>query len=36
MITDSRKISVNDLAAGWYILEVLSENGIDRTKICVE
>jgi hypothetical protein len=36
MITDSRTISVNDLAAGWYILEVLSENGIARTKICVE
>ena len=36
MFTDSRNISVNDLAAGYYIIEVISENGIARTKICVE
>lgn len=34
--TDSRSISVNDLAAGYYIVEVISESGIARTKICVE
>jgi hypothetical protein len=34
--TDSRSISVNDLAAGYYIFEVISESGIVRTKICVE
>jgi hypothetical protein len=36
MFTDSRNISVNDLAAGYYIIEVISESGIARTKICVE
>ncbi len=36
MFTDSRNISVNDLAAGYYIIEVISETGIARTKICVE
>ena len=36
MLTDSRNISVNDLAAGYYIIEVISEKGIARTKICVE
>ena len=36
VITDSRTINVNELAAGWYILEVLTDNGIARTKICVE
>jgi hypothetical protein len=36
MNTDLRSISVSDLAAGYYILEVVSENGIARTKICVE
>jgi len=36
LFTDSRSISVSDLAAGYYIVEVLSENGIARTKICVE
>ncbi len=36
LFSDSRTIDVNDLASGWYILEVLSENGIARTKICVE
>jgi hypothetical protein len=34
--TDLRSISVSDLAAGYYILEVVSESGIARTKICVE
>jgi hypothetical protein len=36
MFTDSRNISINDLAAGYYIIEVISESGIARTKICVE
>ncbi len=36
MFTESRNISVNDLAAGYYIIEVISESGIARTKICVE
>ncbi len=36
MFTDSCNISVNDLAAGYYIIEVISESGIARTKICVE
>ena len=36
MTTDSRSISVSDLAAGYYIVEVVSESGIARTKICVE
>lgn len=36
MFTDSRNILVNDLAAGYYIIEVISESGIARTKICVE
>jgi hypothetical protein len=36
MTTDSRSISVNELAAGYYIVEVISESGIARTKICVE
>jgi len=36
MTTDSRSISVNELAAGYYIVEVISESGIVRTKICVE
>jgi hypothetical protein len=36
MFTDSRNISVNNLAAGYYIIEVISERGIARTKICVE
>jgi hypothetical protein len=36
MFTDSRNISVNDLASGYYIIEVISESGIARTKICVE
>ena len=36
MTTDSRSISVNDLATGYYIVEVISESGIARTKICVE
>jgi hypothetical protein len=36
MTTDSRSISVNDLAAGYYMVEVISEIGIARTKICVE
>ena len=34
--TDSRSISVSDLAAGYYIVEVISESGIVRTKICVQ
>jgi hypothetical protein len=34
--TDSRSIAVNDLASGYYIVEVISESGIARTKICVE
>lgn len=36
MNTDSRSISVDDLATGYYIIEVISETGIARTKICVE
>jgi hypothetical protein len=36
MNTYSRFHSVNDLAPGYYVLEVISENGIARTKICVE
>ena len=36
MTTDSRSISINELALGYYIVEVLSESGIARTKICVE
>jgi hypothetical protein len=36
MFTDSRNISVNNLAAGYYIIEVISQSGIARTKICVE
>lgn len=36
LFTDSRNISVNELAAGYYIIEVISESGIARTKICVE
>jgi len=36
MNTYSRFHSVSDLAPGYYILEVISENGIARTKICVE
>lgn len=34
--TDSRSISISDLAAGYYLVEVISENGIARTKICVQ
>jgi serine protease len=33
---NSRSFSIAELAAGYYVLEVLSENGIERTKICVE
>jgi hypothetical protein len=36
MNTYSRFHSVSDLAPGYYVLEVISENGIARTKICVE
>lgn len=36
MTTDSRIISTADLASGYYIIEVTTENGIARTKICVE
>jgi hypothetical protein len=36
MNTYSRFHSVSDLAPGYYILEVVSEIGIARTKICVE
>jgi hypothetical protein len=35
LTTDSRSISVSDLASGYYIVEVISESGIARTKICV-
>ena len=34
--TDSRSFSAKELAAGWYVFEVLTDNGIARTKICVE
>lgn len=34
--TDTRSFSVAELAAGYYVLEVVAENGIARTKICVE
>lgn len=36
IVTDSRSIFVNDLASGYYVIEVVSESGIARTKICVE
>jgi len=36
IVTDSRSILVNDLASGYYVIEVVSESGIARTKICVE
>jgi len=36
MNTDLRSISVSDLASGYYIVEVISEGGIARTKICVQ
>lgn len=36
MFTDSRIISVNDLASGYYILEVSTESGISRTKIFIQ
>jgi hypothetical protein len=34
--TDSRSFLVSELAAGWYVFEVLTDSGIARTKICVE
>jgi hypothetical protein len=34
--TDSRFISVSDLAPGYYFIEVKTDSGIARTKICVE
>ncbi len=34
--TGLRTVNTEDLAAGWYIVEVLSDRGIARTKICVE
>ena len=33
---DSRFISVSDLAAGYYFVEVISDSGIARAKICIE
>ena len=36
LTTDSRSISISDLASGYYIVEVISESGIARTKICVQ
>lgn len=36
LTTGLRTINIEDLASGWYFVEVLSDKGIARTKICVE
>ena len=33
---DSRFISVSDLTSGYYVVEVISDGGVARTKICIE
>ena len=33
---DSRFISVSDLASGYYVVEVISDSGVARAKICIE